>query len=128
MKVLRSEQAPRYKREEGITSYLLASARTCDAGFLTTTLVELEPGGRQQVHSHEPEQVYFLLEGHGRMTVGSEEAEVRAGECVFVPSGMPHGLQNTGSGRLRYFSAASSSFSRGELERLWPLGPEGHKG
>ena len=128
VKILRSKEAPRYKREEGITSYLLASARTCNAAFLTTTLVELAPGGQQQVHSHEPEQVYFLLEGHGRMTVGIEEAEVRAGECVFVPSSMSHGLRNTGSGTLRYFSAAAPSFSGEELQRLWPLNPEGSKG
>lgn len=94
---------------------------------MTTTLVELEPGGRQQVHSHEPEQVYFLLEGHGRMTVGSEEAEVETGECVFIPSRTPHGFWNTGSGPLRYFSAAGPSFSGDELEQLWSLGPIARK-
>ena len=44
MKVLRRNTAPRYKRQEGITSYLLASLRTSDANHLTTTLVEIEPG------------------------------------------------------------------------------------
>jgi mannose-6-phosphate isomerase-like protein (cupin superfamily) len=124
MKILRPKHAPRYVREEGITSFLLVSPRTCGAKLLTTTLVELAPGGSQRVHSHEPEQVYLILEGRGRMTVGSEEADVVAGECVFVPSGSPHGLRNTGPERLRYFSAAAPSFSREELERLWPLEPE----
>jgi mannose-6-phosphate isomerase-like protein (cupin superfamily) len=112
-------------RPEGITSYLLASARTCDAALLTTTVVELAPGGQQRVHSHEPEQVYFVLEGRGSMTVGQETAEVGVGDCVFIPSGMPHGLSNRGPGPLRYFSAAAPAFSRDELERLWPLAPQG---
>lgn len=124
MKIQRRENAPRYTRAEGITSYLLTSPRTCGAAQLTTTLVDLEPGGRQQIHSHEPEQIYFLIEGRGVMTVGGEEAEVGAGECIFVPSGEPHGLRNTGPGRLRYFSAAAPSFSSEELEKLWPLPPE----
>lgn len=124
MKVLLSEQAPRYVRPEGITSYLLASARTCDAAMLTTTVVELAPGGHQRVHSHEPEQVYFVLEGRGSMTVGEDVAEVRAGDCVFIPGGMPHGLRNAGPGILRYFSAAAPAFPRDDLERLWPLDPE----
>ena len=124
MKILRLLHAPRYVRTEGITSYLLASGRTCDAAMLTTTLVEMAPGGYQRVHSHEPEQVYFVLEGMGSMTVGEDVAEVSEGDCVFIPSGMPHGLRNEGPGILRYFSAAAPAFPRDDLERIWPLKPK----
>jgi mannose-6-phosphate isomerase-like protein (cupin superfamily) len=31
------------------------------------------------------------------MTVGDERREVMAGDAVFVPRGLKHGLQNTGS-------------------------------
>jgi hypothetical protein len=58
MDILKKETAPRYIRPEGITSYLLASPRTCSAEHLTTTLAVIEPGGEQRVHSHRPEQVY----------------------------------------------------------------------
>ncbi len=128
MKVLRRNTAPRYKRQEGITSYLLASLRTSDANHLTTTLVEIEPGGDQHLHSHAPEQVYFLLDGAGLMTVGNETAEVRAGDCVFVPTGATHGIKNHTKDMLRYFSAAAPSFAREELEALWPLGSEAERG
>jgi len=124
MMILRPERAPRYVRADGITSYLLASRRTCGAEMLTTTLVEISPDGHQRVHSHEPEQVYFVLEGRGLMVVGSEESEVSAGDCVFIPSGIPHGLRNMSPATLRYFSAAAPSFSGDELERFWPLGSE----
>ncbi len=50
MRILKKETAPRYIREEGIVSYLLASARTSDAKQLTTTLVEIRTGGEQRVH------------------------------------------------------------------------------
>ena len=114
------EEAPRYRRD-GITSYLLASAGTTQSQNLTTTLVEMDVGGEQKPHSHLPEQTYFILEGSGVMTVDSEAAEVTAGDCIFIPSEASHGLQNTGSSVLRYYSAASPSFTREQLERLWPL-------
>ena len=73
------------------------------------------------VPSHGPEQMYYVLEGEGAMTVGTETENVGAGDCIFIPSNAPHGLENTGASLLRYFSAASPSFGREETERFWPL-------
>ena len=103
MHVLKKETAPRYTRPEGITSYLLASPRTNGAEHLTTTLAVIELGGEQRIHSHRPEQVYFILEGRGLMTVGSETQRVEPGDCIFISSGQPHGLKNDGATILRYF-------------------------
>ena len=125
MKVLKKNTAPRYIRQEDITSYLLASPRTSDAKHLTATVVEIKPGGHQRIHSHIPEQIYYILEGRGLMTVGDQKAHVGSGDCIFIPSGAPHGLENDGDVLLRYFSAASPSFDREQLESLWPLESEG---
>jgi len=127
MKILKKDKAPHYVRPEGITSYLLASLITSDAKYLTTTLVEIKPGGEQRVHEHIPEQVYFILEGKGLMTVGGEKKAVGPGDCIFIPSGMPHGLENKGKVILGYFSAASPSFEGEELERFWSLKSQGYK-
>jgi mannose-6-phosphate isomerase-like protein (cupin superfamily) len=124
MHILQRETAPRYVRPEGITSYLLASPRTSEAEHLTTTLVEVQPGGEQRLHSHGPEQVYFILEGRGLMTVGSEMKRVGPGDCVFIPSEQPHGLRNDGDTVLLYFSAAAPAFEREALESYWPLRSE----
>src|SRR5262245_730246 len=119
MHVLKQATAPRYQRPEGITSYLLASPRTSSAEQLTTTLAILQPGGEQRLHSHRPEQVYFILEGRGLMTVGSETQRVEPGDCIFIPSGQPHGLKNDGDATLRYFSAAAPAYPPGHLEKTW---------
>jgi len=124
MKILRRDGAPRYVRKAGIVSYLLVSPRTSDAEHLTTTLVEIEPGGEQRVHSHPPEQVYFILAGSGLMSVGGETETVTVEDCVLVRSGEAHGLRNTGDGMLRYFSATAPSFTAEQLEEWWPLESE----
>jgi len=64
-----SQSCLHYIRAEGIASYLLASLRTSNAEFLTTSVVEIKPGGKQRIHHYVPEQIYYMLEGSGLMTV-----------------------------------------------------------
>jgi quercetin dioxygenase-like cupin family protein len=55
----------------------------------------LEPKQFQKVHSHDgPDKVYYVLEGKGMVTVGSEERELVAGEITVAPSGQDHGVVN----------------------------------
>ena len=119
MKIVKRSSARSYTRD-GITSWLMASSLTTDSLHLTTSLVEMQPGGVQKLHKHDPEQCYFIIEGKGTMTVGSEEAKVGPGDCIFVPSGELHGLSNDGGVVLRYVSAAAPSWGSEALEELWP--------
>lgn len=120
MNVSDKSKARHYTRD-GITSYLMVSNEASGAKKLTATLVEMEPGGFQGIHTHEAEQCYYILEGHGRMTIGDEIREVSAGMCVFIPSNDPHGLVNSTDSPLRYFSASTPPYGA-ELERsMWPV-------
>ncbi|NLX06050.1 MAG: cupin domain-containing protein [Phycisphaerae bacterium] len=122
MHIVNKSNSRRYQRDN-ITSYLLAAESSTGAKHITTSLVEMDAGGRQHVHSHPTEQCYFIIEGAGEMTVGGQTQPVTAGDTVFIPSNAPHGLVNTGGGVLRYLSAGSPPFgAKAELE-LWPLGP-----
>jgi mannose-6-phosphate isomerase-like protein (cupin superfamily) len=47
-------------------------------------------------HHIETEEIYYILQGMGRMTVGSEVQAVEAGDAVFIPRGHTHTLENTG--------------------------------
>jgi len=84
----------------------------------------MNPGGKQHIHSHKTEQCYYILEGAGLMTVGEERQKVGAGDCVFIPSNQPHGLNNDGETVLKYFTAAAPSFGKENLLKLWPLKSE----
>ena len=124
MEILKKKDSPWYIRKEGIKSYLLASPITCNTVHLATTLVEIEYGGKQHIHKHEPEHVYFIIDGIGKMKVGNETETVEVGDCIFIPSNEPHGLENVGKSKLRYFSAASPSFTKEELINFWPIESE----
>ena len=59
---------------------------------------EVLPAGKSvSRHYHlETEEVYYILHGEGRMTVGSEAKDVSAGDAIFIPRGSTHTLENTG--------------------------------
>jgi mannose-6-phosphate isomerase-like protein (cupin superfamily) len=54
-------------------------------------------GGQTEEHFHRnTEELYLFTSGMGRMRLGDEEREVRAGDCVVIPPGAPHKLWNAG--------------------------------
>jgi mannose-6-phosphate isomerase-like protein (cupin superfamily) len=120
LKILTKKNAPQYERDK-IRSYLLVSESTVGAKHVTTTLVEMEPGGIQKPHHHETEQCYMITEGHGIMEIDGERADVKAGDTIFIPSNSVHSLMNTGATVLKYLSAGSPIFGKSSERELWPL-------
>ena len=52
--------------------------------------VYLKRGALVPRHSHESEQLTYVLEGMLKVRVDGEEVLVRSGEVVRIPSGVPH--------------------------------------
>jgi mannose-6-phosphate isomerase-like protein (cupin superfamily) len=63
--------------------------------------VDAEPGGGPRLHKHPYAELFFVLEGQGTFSDGSEERTVGPGELVIVPPEHPHAFVNSGEGRLR---------------------------
>ena len=120
MKIIAKEQAPQYERD-GIRSFLLVAESTVGANHITTSLVEMAPGGIQRPHHHDTEQCYMVLEGSGIMEVDGERAEIGPGDTVFIPSSSVHGLVNNGGTTMKYLSAGSPAFGAENERMLWPL-------
>lgn len=83
----------------GVKSYRFAGA-TIPASFVT---YDIPPHASEGVHTHlldDPvegsfDEFYYIVSGEGRMQVGEEIVPVRAGDHVFTPIGVPHGVENT---------------------------------
>ena len=59
------------------------------------------PGQTHSLHTHEgQDKLYFVMEGRGRVTVGSATDDIEAGDLVLAESGIPHALHNPGPGNL----------------------------
>lgn len=69
-------------------------------------------GGRTVAHYHcVTEELYFFTAGQGLMTLGDEEREVAAGDCVVIPPGQVHGLVNTGGAPLVLLCCCAPAYS-----------------
>ena len=61
----------------------------------------LEPGQVQRPHVHDDQdKFYYVVEGEGRFRLGEAQVLVAAGEVVWAPAGLAHGVENKGDGRL----------------------------
>jgi mannose-6-phosphate isomerase-like protein (cupin superfamily) len=77
------------------------------------------PGGRTALHRHRvTEEIYHFTAGEGVMTLGAEVFPVAAGDTVCIPPGMPHCLENTGSGPLVLLCACAPAYSHEDTELL----------
>jgi quercetin dioxygenase-like cupin family protein len=56
----------------------------------------MEQGGGMPNHTNTVEHEQYVLAGHAIIGIGKEEFEVRSGDVVFIPEGVPHWYQNIG--------------------------------
>jgi mannose-6-phosphate isomerase-like protein (cupin superfamily) len=72
----------------------------------------LPPGASVGRHHHVlTEEVYYILEGGGVMTVGAETRAVGAGDAVFIPRGHAHTLENTGQTPMTLLLVCGPAYS-----------------
>jgi mannose-6-phosphate isomerase-like protein (cupin superfamily) len=66
-------------------------------GLLFFAYGVLKPGKSLEAHIDPYEEIYYLLQGQGLMTVGDDQQPVSAGDAVWLPYGVPHSFLNNGN-------------------------------
>lgn len=106
-----------------LTSWMLISPRNAKSKNLSIQISEVPAGSGQPIHNHEPEQCYYIIKGNGLMTIEDEFREVKAGDAIFIPSNLKHGIKNTGDDTLEYLTANAPVFNEQYETALWPSEP-----
>jgi mannose-6-phosphate isomerase-like protein (cupin superfamily) len=71
----------------------------------------LPPGCAVTPHHHRAlEEIYYIVEGRGVMTVGEERREVSAGDAIFIPLKHRHTLENTGTVPIKLILVCGPAF------------------
>jgi mannose-6-phosphate isomerase-like protein (cupin superfamily) len=119
MNIKRLAHTPGFKAGDAswLKELLRPSPETPAVGF-SLAHAEVSPGGATLSHRLQSAEVYYILEGRGRMHVGDETAEVAAGEAVYVPPGVPQSIENTGAGRLAFLCVVDPAWTPGGEEVL----------
>ena len=61
---------------------------------LSTGLYVLDAGATDPQKPHSEDEVYYIISGQGRITVGQAECALKAGSVVYVKADEPHFFHN----------------------------------
>lgn len=127
MRIDRLEQQKSFITADGSSIRELAGPPTGNAANQSLAEATVEPGGETVLHHHvRSEEIYLFTAGSGRMRLGDEEADVRAGDAVVIPPGTPHNLRNTGDAPMKLLCCCSPPYSDEDTVLLSsPASPRG---
>ena len=71
----------------------------------------LLPDARTTPHYHpQTEEIYYLLEGSGRMQIDGDIRDVKPGDAIAIPLGAVHTIENTGAGTLKFLCCCAPGY------------------
>jgi len=72
----------------------------------------IKPGQTTEAHSHKlTEEVYYVLEGEGKMYLANDDFLVAAGDSILIKPGQIHYIKNTGACNLRLLCCCSPAYN-----------------
>ena len=88
---------PDKKNQTFRDTYYLVDPAHSPSKNLQMGLTIVYANGKTTGHSHPThEEVYYVIQGRGRMVVGETEYDIKAGDALYVPFGVFHTTYNTG--------------------------------
>lgn len=89
---------------------LLAHRNSC---IRNQSLAEarIPPGMSTTPHHHpKTEEIYFIIDGQGRMRIGDETCDVQVGDAIAIPPNSIHQITNTGDTVLRLLCCCAPGY------------------
>ena len=112
MEIVRREDRRPFVTLDGSEIRELAGVPSGNTANQSLAEATVPPGALTERHYHRrSEEIYLFLAGAGRMALGDEERDIRAGDCVVIPPGTPHHLHNTGTDPLVLLCCCAPAYS-----------------
>lgn len=117
--VFSTKQLQRYRFPTHINDLVMDRSQ---ASASEVFIVVIGPGGAPPLHQHDDtEQIFYILEGQGRLEIGgeSEDFMVGPGDVVRIPPETPHRIHCLGTADLRYLAIDCFPAGRPDAEPTW---------
>lgn len=93
---------------------LLAHRNSC---IRNQSLAEARvPVGASTAAHHHPvaEEIYYILQGTGRMEIAGRQQEVGPGDAIAIPPGQTHQITNIGSTELKFLCCCAPGYEHAD--------------
>jgi mannose-6-phosphate isomerase-like protein (cupin superfamily) len=123
MDVVNLSEAPPFTTKDGSEIRELLAHRNSAIRHQSLAEARLPPGAATAPHFHpRTEEIYYLLEGRGRMQIGGDVREVGPGDAVAIPPGQRHQITNTGEETLRFLCCCAPAYEHEDTVMVddWP--------
>ena len=115
MDIVNLDQVPAFETKDGSEIRELLAHRNSVIRNQSLAEARLAIGQATTEHYHvKTEEIYYITHGMGRMRIGDEVRDVRAGDAVAIPPGARHKLWNTGSEPLRLLCCCAPSYEHSD--------------
>jgi mannose-6-phosphate isomerase-like protein (cupin superfamily) len=112
VQTVRLEEREPFITADGSTIRELAGVPSGNSVNQSLAEATVPVGGETFEHFHRAaEEIYHFTGGAGRMRLGGQEADVRAGDTIVIAPGVPHKLWNTGDEPLVLLCCCSPPYS-----------------
>ncbi len=111
MDVQNIDRVPAFITKDGSEIRELLAHRNSAIRNQTLAEARLPPGASTTSHHHvTTEEIYYILEGEGRMRVGDEARPVGVGDAIAIPPGAVHQITNTGTKVLKFLCCCAPGY------------------
>ena len=105
------DRVPAFITKDGSEIRELLAHRNSSIRNQSLAEARLPPGGSTTPHRHEAtEEIYYILQGTGRMQVGDEIRTVEPGDAIAIPPGARHRVTNTGDVVLKFLCCCAPAY------------------
>ncbi len=104
-------RVPAFKTKDGSEIRELLAHRNSSIRQQSLAEARVQPGQKTTPHYHpRTEEIYYLLEGAGRMRIGDEFRDVGPGDAIAIPPGAVHTIENTGAVTLKFLCCCAPGY------------------
>ena len=123
MDVVNIAAAPPFTTKDGSEIRELLAHRNSAIRNQSLAEARLPPGTATDPHFHpQAEEIYYLLEGRGRMQIEADVRDVVPGDAIAIPPGQRHQITNTGAQALRFLCCCAPCYEHDDTVMVndWP--------
>ena len=123
MDVINLDEAPPFTTKDGSEIRELLAHRNSAIRNQSLAEARIAPGESTAPHFHPvAEEIYYLLEGRGRMQIEAEICEVGPGDAIAIPPGLRHQITTISEEPLRFLCCCAPAYEHEDTMMVdnWP--------